>query len=398
MMIRDLRFVICLGFWIWCSEFAQGSDLRFRFQPGDKFYLETTTENKTTIIVDGNERALEQMSRLGCDLDIEEVEENGNAWARFIYRQTAMKMKGAGVDVAFDSEANSSSLPEPGPASPAKPGPAFGESRGERGASQPRRIGVPLQALPLVLMLNEGFFVKITPQGRIEKINGLPVIVSAARGKLPNIEGKEQVIQAIRKRFEESVIKRELEDLLAVFPDLSSAAPMSFIGAKSDACQAPNGVGVGATWSNSEQIAEQGVVVEKAWRLTNLPVAGRGAIIDVNIIISPDVNADVNAEDVMLGNFKARREVSGRGTGQIEIDPEGAATQGRIVKSTLTEDLVEEVRFLARGLTRRVPPPPEPTRTHIVITFQMTRREPDKGSPGSSSEPNQPATSKVEGP
>jgi adenine phosphoribosyltransferase len=45
----------CLGFRIWCSGFAQGSELRFRFQPGDKYFLVSVTDQKTIRYADENE-------------------------------------------------------------------------------------------------------------------------------------------------------------------------------------------------------------------------------------------------------------------------------------------------------------------------------------------------------
>jgi hypothetical protein len=324
----------CLGFRIWCSGFAQGSELRFRFQPGDKYFLVSVTDQKTIRYADENEpfdsaqggerakrvepQVVEQTIRLGCDLDIEDVEENGCAWARYTYRQAAMKIKAPGVNIAFDSDANQPKAKVPGP------------------------------ALPLALGLGESFYVKITPQGHIDKINGLQAIVSCARGKIPNTQGKEQLIVTIGNQFDESAVKRELEDQLAVFPDACATA-----------------VVVGDTWSRSEQVSGANVVVEQTWRLKSQ--LNGVATIDVNLIARPVANA----QEIMVGNAKGKREVSGQGTGQIEIDE----STGRIITNTLTKDLVEESKVSAQGLMLRPGPSPKPVRTHIVTTFQMIRRE-----------------------
>jgi molybdopterin-binding protein len=257
--------------------------------------------------------------------------------------------------------------------SPGEPAQERGLAKGGPGdANQPK---VPSQAVPLSLVLGESFYVRITPQGRIDRINGLQAIVSSARGKIPNMQGRGQIIQAVVGQMDEVVLKRVLEEQLAVFPDLSSAAE-----AKSDACAAPDEIKVGYTWSRSERSDEDKTVSEWTWRLAAMPVAGRGAVIDVNLIITPDANAD----EMMMGDVKARHEISGRGTGQIEIEQ----STGRIIKSILTKDLVEEIKLSAQGLILRPPPAPEPTRTHIVTTFQMIKQAEGTGS--KPAEPNQP--------
>jgi hypothetical protein len=372
MRIWDLRFVICLGFWIWCSGVAQGGELRFRFQPGDKFYLTSTVERKVTRVVDDNEQAAEQAVRLGYDLDIEEVSEDGNAWARFTYRKAAMKIKGPGVDVAFDSEAYAA------PPGPGAPGP---KSEGDSARTQtPAKVPstgpqrrtnlptVPPEALPLALALGEKFYAKITPQGRIDRINGLQAIANYARGRIRNIQGKEQIIQAIERRFDEAAVKKELEEQLAVFPPSAVPGPDANLAPQRDVCEPV--IEVGDTWCRSGQIDENStdapVAKEQTFQLKERRPGGI-AVVDVNLVVRPTGNI----QEITVGNAKAKREVRGRGSGQIEIEE----SNGRIINSTLTQDLVEEIKLLPQGMMLRLPPNPEPTRWHIVTSFQMTKRE-----------------------
>jgi hypothetical protein len=398
-------------------------DLRFRFQPDDKFYLTSTTEQKITRVVDGNEIAIEQVVCLGCDLDIEEVSEDGNAWAKYTYRKTNMKIKGAGGEVSFDSDVNLHSAPanvappqaSSGPKSPKSPASSAGGSdegtartppKGTS-ASQPRYNMVPPQALPLVLALRESFYMQITPQGRIGKINGLQEIVSFAKSKMPNIDIKTQVIQAVERMFNEASVKKELEDQFAVFPpsvhrtpdgvapvadsNLTSEharlgeASRSRAEKKDTIVSADSAVklSVGDTWSRGEQVNEDSngspIETEQTFRLKERRPGGI-AVVEVNIVVRPSDNI----QEIVVGDFKARREVRGRGSGQIEIEE----STGRIINSTLTQDLVDETKLSPQGMMLRIPPNPEPTRRHIVTTFQMTRREEETGS--KPAEPNQP--------
>jgi hypothetical protein len=407
MKICYLRFLICLGFCIWCSGLvdvgAKGDDLRFRFQPGDKFYLTSAVEQKITRVVDGNEVAIEQAVRLGCDLDIEEVSEDGSAWAKLTYIKTALNIKGGGADISFDSDAAEGrmrSAPANVASTPALP--ASAESKAKPGlpkaasAAQPRYNTVPPQALTLVLALREGFYIQITPQGRIGKINGLQEIVSSAKGKMPNSDIKPQVIQAVERQFDEAAVKKELEGQLAVFPRRASAVPGLDVNLapQRDVCEpaspdsrlASRGrpvIEVGDTWSRSEQVEEDSngspIITEQTFRLKERRPGGI-AVVDVNIVVQPSGNA----QETVIANVKARREIRGRGSGQIEIEE----STGRIINSTLTEDLIEETKYSPQGMMLRIPPNPEPTRWHIVTTFQMTKREEETAS--KPAEPNRP--------
>jgi hypothetical protein len=344
--------------------------LRFRFQPGDRFYLVSVSEQTTTQVVDGNQQVASQTTRLGCDLDIDEVEENGCAWAKYTYRRVAMKITGSGVNVEFDSDANA----------------ALRSGGALRSTSQPK---VPLQAQPLAVVVGEGFYVKITPQGRIDKINGLQSVVGSAKAKVPNMAGRNQVIQAIVSQFAEAAVKRELEDRLAVFPDLNSVT--------GDPCLVtPPSDGRGdeervTTWSRTEQIDEEKIVVERTFRLKERRVSGDMpgvAVVDINIVIRPAADVD----ETVRSGVRIRREVSGQGAGQIEIDE----STGRIMNERLTQDSAEEIKASSEGPVRRIPPIPEPTTKHIVKAFQMIKRDSEKPhaspTPGGAegSQPNQP--------
>ena len=361
------------------ASLAEGAEqLRFRFQPGDRFYLVSVDEQTTTQVVDGNQQVISQTIRLRCDLDIDEVEENGCAWAKYTYGRVAMKITGPSTKVEFDS-----------------------------GANQQK---VPSQAMPLAVVVGEEFYVKITPQGRIDKINGLQSVAGSAKAKVPNTAGRNQVVQAIDSQFAEAVVKRELEDRLAVFPDLNAvtgpASARSPRGEAGDPCLVtPPSAGRGdeervTTWSRTEQIDEEKIVVERTFRFKERMASGDTpggiTIIEVNVVVRPAADVD----ETVRGGVRMRREISGQGAGQIEIDE----PTGRIINERLVQDSIEEIKAFSEGQVRRIPPIPEPTRTHTIATFQMIKRDSEKPPasppPGGveGSQPDQSAPSKVEEP
>jgi len=151
------RFLICVAVFAFTALMAGNSraeeNLRFRFQPGDKYFLSLATEYKKVQAADGNEQASEQINRLGCDLDIEEVDVNGYAMARFAYRKSAIKVRMPGLSFDFDSGSGD--------------------------------IKIHTQAIPAKAVIGESFYIRITPQGRLVKITGLPAVISSAKSKIP---------------------------------------------------------------------------------------------------------------------------------------------------------------------------------------------------------------------
>ena len=79
--------------------------------------------------------------------------------------------------------------------------------------------------------------------------------------------------------------------------------------------------------------------------------------------------------------------MSGEGAGRIEIEE----ATGRIISSKMTQDITERIKYVARGPMLRPPPTSEPTTTHTVTTFQMTRREPPVPSKVEGDKPARPA-------
>jgi hypothetical protein len=330
-LILNSKFLICFLGAMFCSV-AMADSLKFKFAPGDRYSLVLVTEQKMTRIMDGNERAAEQTVRFECDFDIEEVDEAGFAWVKYTYRRVIMKAKSQEVNFVFDSDAN--------------------------------QLKTPMQAMPLRLAMGEGLYLRITPQGRIEKINGLQALITSAKAKMANFAGAGIISQAINQRFAEPAVRRELEDQLRIFPESNEG------GITWGRTEILSSAEVG--YAKVEQIEEANIVFERTFRL-NPAKSGQGgiAVVDVNLVIKP-ASAPVLSTPASESPIRANREILGEGAGRIEIEE----ATGRIINSKMTQDIVERVKYVAQGPMLRPPPASEPITTHTVTTFQMTRREP----------------------
>jgi hypothetical protein len=72
-----------------------------------------------------------------------------------------------------------------------------------------------------------------------------------------------------------------------------------------------------------------------------------------------------------MGGVTARREVSGKGSGAVEIEE----ATGRIINEKVTRETVDEIKASPQGPVLRLPPLRPPSSTYTVTTFQMTKRE-----------------------
>jgi len=295
-----------------------------------RFTFVSVSEQKTVTMAKGNERVTLRNNRLECDFDIEEVEPDGSFWAKYTYRRAVLKLKAPGVNVEYDSDAN-----------------------------QPK---IPPEALVLRLMLGEEFYVNITPQGRVKKVNGLQAIVSSIKGKIPLITGRDEFLRAVDMQFVEIRIRSQFEDLLAIFPDACTPGH----------CAAPDAgrIAVGDSWSRTERREGSDTVTQRSFRLGERRPGGI-AVIDVNLVVRTLADANGTA----VGGVEVKREVSGTGTGRIEVNE----STGRIINYTLTQDFVEQVKLSAQGPVLRLPHAPAPTKTHTVTIFEMIERP--KASP-----------------
>jgi hypothetical protein len=289
-------------------------------------------------MADANEQVINQTTRLECDFDIDEVDENGFAWVKYTYRRTGQKIKGPNIDVDFDSNIETKKI--------------------------------HLQTLPMLLVIGEGLYIRISPQGRVDKINGLQAVGSNVKSNIPRTTDRDKltIINAIDEMLSESTNKRTLEEQLAVFPDSSRLGVEPRQGANHN-----------PEWSRTVEVPAKKTVQKWSYRLKNSKDGI--TIVDVNLDITPSADT----QEVVRGGIKYRYQTSGQGQGQIEINL--SATGPRpIVKSVITQDLTEEMKVSSQGPVLRVPQIAEPVQTHILLTFLMTRREP----PAKTGEPNQP--------
>lgn len=332
LLILNSQFLIYLAVLLLCSN-SVAETLRFKFALGDKYSLVSAIDKKTLRVIDGNELPSEQTSQVECVLEVEDIDETGNAWTKYTYERVILKSQSKDLKLDFDSDA-------PGPKT-------------------------PIQVMPFQLALGESVYLLITPQGHIEKINGLKALVTSAKARIGDISGADIVSQGLDREFSEQVVRRSLEDQFRVFPDSNNEG--TTWARKKPLSAADMG------YATMTQISEVNTVFERTFRLNAEKSEQNGvSVVDVNLIIRPETASvtDTQASDQpIIVPTIATREISGSGAGRIEIEN----ATGRIINSKMTQDMVERVKMTTQNQMLRPPSGPQPATTHMVTTFQMTK-------------------------
>ncbi len=314
--------VSCIGL---CAG-AEKVEYRMRFEAGKKYRLRKVVEQRVTRVVGGGEHTLDQVTEMVSDFDVQDVEPDGSAWINYAYRESSLRLKGPGVDVEFDSK--------------------------------DKKTTVPIEAIGFALILGESFYIKMAPDGGVEKINGLDTMLSSVRGKIPNVRQKAQILESMKRQLNEGTVSRELEGYFAIYPDKA--------------------VGVGESWSRKPPASEVSAqIVETTWLVKE--VKDGVVVVEVGIV----VKSNPKAEPVDVRGVKMRREISGTGTGLIEIEE----SSGMIIHSEVTQETKEQMRVVPGGPIRRRESTTELVKTHRVVTFEMSERAEPAVADG-----NQPAS------
>ena len=327
-----IQLLICFIPAVFCS-LAAAELPKLKFVPGDKYLLVSGSEQKMSRVMDGNEKSMEQAVRFECNLDVDEVDDSGNAWTKYTYKRIVMTQSSKEQKFEFDSDTN--------------------------------QLRVPLQAMPLQAIVGESIYVRITPQGHIDKVNGVPALIASAKGKIGNFPGADIVMQNIGIQFEESGIKRSLEEQFAVFPDSNNGETVWT--SREIVSSAEFGF-----FAKSDYIDDVNIVFEKTFRLSEKPGKSGVSVVDINLVIQPEATPAATtqtSDNSVISPIKMSREITGSGVSQVEIEN----ATGRIIINKATQDITERIKKTTQNQMLRPMAEPEPIVLHRVMSFQMTK-------------------------
>ena len=283
-----------------------------RFKEGDKYYLRFVTEQKISQTIGGQEQKIEQTIGIGYDLDVKNVEPNGNAWVSYTYRWAKYIQKGAGGSVVYDSS--------------------------EKGSP------VPPMAQGFAALLEETFSLKTTPKGKVETVEGLQAIRDNVGKKLPEGPMKEAMMMGLKQFINEEGIKEQTESSMAIYPE--------------------EPVAIGDSWRKTVALTQgAAMTVENEWILKDR----RNGVSFIEV--KSNIKSNPNAEPMAMGPTKIRYELSGKQQGLIEIEE----LTGRLIRSKTNQEISGQIKVEVTG--QQSQEMPIPVKIDGIVTCEMTERK-----------------------
>jgi hypothetical protein len=316
----SMRRIIMLSF-LAAVAAAQSAEIagapgKFRYalklEQDREYSIRQTIENKMTWTAEGSEQQSKQKSGFGYTAVVTELDADGIAWARFTYDWISLAIDAPDQQVNYDSDN--------------------------------KNVPVPRGAEPYAAILGQVFYARITPEGRIERINGLDAMLGHVRGKLPPGEAREAASRDLKQQFNEQTIKALLENSMAVYP--------------------PEAVAVGDTWQTTDTIAGAvPLIFETSYELKDRKDGS--ATIEGQTTIKSDPRYDRrNVRGLTIGH---------KVTGSQQKTATLKESTGEILESRIDRDTVELFEML--GGSPRPQGLPESIARTTTITFRMTGRQ-----------------------
>lgn len=286
---------------------------QMRFKAGEKYYLRIVTEQKISQTIISQEQNIEQTMEIGYDFDVKNVEPNGNAWVSYTYRWAKFIQSGTGGKVVYDSSEKASTVP-------------------------------PL-AQGFAALLGERFSLKITPQGRVEAVEGLQTVRNNVRKKLPDGPMKEAMMEVgINQFISEEGVKELMENSMAIYPEKP--------------------VGIGDSWRKTVALTQgAAMTLENEFILKDRKNG-------VSFIeVRSNIKSNPKGEPIRMNSGTVTYDLSGKQQGLIEIEE----STGRLIRSKTNQEASGQIKVELAG--QQSQQPPIPVKIDGVAIFEMTERK-----------------------
>ncbi len=255
-------FIISIGL---TDCFAKANEkilLRRKFEKGKAYSGRWVTERKTTEVFKGREYINEQKISIGWEVDVNDVDKDGNAW--IVNKVTTCKISQRGDKgfVEYDSTKNN--------------------------------IAQAVTAQKIAVAIGEPYLLEVTSHYNITGFKGLDAARENMIRKVPEGPSKQAVVDYVKKRFSDKAVKEIVESVMMIYPE--------------------EPVGLGDSWSKSFVMSYYPPVIIKK-RFT-LKQRNNGVAV---IEIESDIRPNLKAEPTRKGYFVSKSELSGSESGLIKV-------------------------------------------------------------------------------
>jgi WD40 repeat protein len=288
---------------------------QMRFEAGEKYYLRFITDQTISQTITGQEQNIEQTIGLGYDFDVKNVEPNGNAWVSYTYRWAKFIQKGVGGQLTYDSSE--------------------------------KALTIPPMAQGFAALLDETFSMKITPQGRVEEVEGLQTVRNNIGKKIPEGPMKEAMMMGLKQFINEEGIKEQTENSMAIYPEKP--------------------VGIGDSWRKTIALTQgTAITLENEFILKDR----KNGISFIEV--KSDIKSNPKAEPMKMGTTNISYDLSGKQQGLLEIEE----STGRLISSKTNQDASGQIKVEVTGQQSQVTQ--IPVKIDSVVTCEMTERIEEK--------------------
>lgn len=251
---------------------AQEVTLRLNLNQGDSHRINTTTEQRIEQEMQGITQTIEQTIGMGMNLEVLEVDDEGNYRIRMTYDSVRYVQEGPMGRTEYDSE----------------------QADGEPAAPM---------AQGFAALVGEGYEATLTPLGRVTEVSGVDRMIDNMLGKI-ELEGaaRGMVEQTMRSQFNDEAMQASMEMMSAIYPE--------------------EPVAVGDTWEQ-EMEANFGfpMAMETTWTLEEV----EGGV--ATLSVEADITSPEDAEPMEMGPVKMTFALEGRQTGTMKLDEESGWTR-----------------------------------------------------------------------
>ncbi len=275
---------------------AEKTQYRLKLEAGKQYYLKVINELQISDPTPAKEQPMVITIGTGAQLDVSNIDANGNAQVTYTYKWVKYGTKFPGKEAVYDSSKKDSTVPE-----------EF-------------RWFAPL--------LEESLSLKISPEGRISEVKDLEKVRSNVRQKLPQGPSNEIAIRSLDQWLDEQAVRETIESSLAIYPDRP--------------------VGVGDSWSRN--VTYSGgfpKILESKWTLKERK--NGVAVIEVVSTIKPNPQAKPTE---MGQGITSSSEFTGNEQGLIEIQE----STGLIIKSNINQQMSGQSTITRPGAPDTVTP------------------------------------------
>ena len=268
-----------------CGNGAAATQLQWKLAKGKTYYQKTVVDQRITQTLMGQQQKIEQGTGTGLKLQVLDVDAQGNMRIQYTYLWTRFKQAHPTAQLDYDSA---------------------------------RKAAVPAGAEGFAALIGQSYTVTLTPKGRVLDVNGV-----------------EQLKQAVLKKLSASADPGPLAAAVAAYMDKDSLKQMTEAGT---AIYPDKPVSPGDSW-NKDLSMTIGfpVIIQSKWTLQK----EEGGV--ATLALASTLRSDPDAPPMDAGGMKLNCSLSGTQEGTLQV----AEATGLLTVSRERQQLKGDIKVAA---------------------------------------------------